>query len=203
VEFHPVSSVESVRAALEELLTGRKISCVIHSMAVSDFTTGYLAPGRRWRRSSPPRRKRQPCRAGSPGMKSLRQTVADILEHPDCALSCDKKVSSGEELILSLVKTPKLIGSDQEVGPLGPAGGLQAASNVSPSRSLQRWHAPWPIITAATWCWPTTLPHYGGEPFRHAHLRRRAWADTAHKREIAAGIARHVLDSIGKEGKTT
>lgn len=171
---------------------------------MSDFTTGYLASRQALAEElAAAAEKAALAGPGSPGMKSLRQTVADILEHPDCALSCDKKVSSGEELILSLVKTPKLIGLIKKWDPSVLLVGFKLLRNVSEQELTEvacalADHNGCDLVLANDLARITAESHFGMLICGGAVVGRYGT-----KREIAAGIARHVLDSIGKEGKTT
>lgn len=203
VEFHPVSSVESVRAVLEALLTKRKIGCVIHSMAVSDFTTGYLAPRRALADElAAAAEKAALAGPGSPELKSLRETMAAILEHPDAALSCDKKVSSGEELILSLVKTPKLIGLIKKWDPSVLLVGFKLLRSVSEEELTKAAcglaeQNRCDLVLANDLSRITSEGHFGMLICGGAVVGRYET-----KREIAAGIAGKVLSALEKGRET-
>jgi phosphopantothenate--cysteine ligase len=106
IAFYPVTDVESVNAVLQKLMTGLNIRYIIHSMAVSDFTKGYLAK-REALISELLAAVTKVLDKASP--EDLRKTIGEVLEHPACALDTADKVDSKDELVLSLNRTPKLI----------------------------------------------------------------------------------------------
>ncbi len=110
VLFYPVTDVRSVLKTLEALMTRYPVGYVIHGMAVSDFTKGYLierdALAGELAGAVETLLKREGER---PAPDDLRETIAQVLALPAGALPSEAKVSSRSELVLSLVRTPKII----------------------------------------------------------------------------------------------
>lgn len=118
IQFYPVTDVSSLEAVLEKLLTEHEISHLIHSMAVSDYTKGFLAEQdalvtdlantieQAFDSSEEP-----------PGGERLRAMINNVLSNPNCALDTAAKVRSRSNMILSLKKTPKLIERINKISP--------------------------------------------------------------------------------------
>lgn len=109
IQFYPVTDVQSVAAALEDLMTSHKVDYVIHGMAVSDFTKKYLCAqdalaGELARAVEAAVRNESGRNAAS-----IQAVIEKVLAHPTLALENAEKISSQSELFLSLGKTPKLI----------------------------------------------------------------------------------------------
>lgn len=198
VRFYPVEDVESVRQTLEGLLTERPIACVIHGMAVSDFTTGYVVP-REALASEVADAARRALAAGpsSPEALILDQTIARILERPAGALATGKKVSSGSELMLSLVKTPKLIGLIKQWNPSVFLVGFKLLKGVS-EEELVRVAASLAAENRCDLVLANDLTTITGNGHRGLLVCGGAVAGRFEtKQEIAAGIAAYVLGALG------
>lgn len=130
ISFYPVRDVASVMAMLETLMTRYKVGYVIHGMAVSDFTKGYLAE-RDALADELAAAVEKTLENGRLDPSALRKTVAKILRHPRCAMDAKTKVSSRSELILSLVKTPKIIAKIKQWDPSTCLVGFKLLKGVS------------------------------------------------------------------------
>lgn len=198
IRFYPVEDVESVRRVLEKLLTERPIACVIHGMAVSDFTTGYVVP-REALASELAAAVKKAVAAGpeSSAALVLDEMIARILERPAHALATGKKVSSGSELMLSLVKTPKLIGLIKQWNPAVFLVGFKLLKGVSEEElvrvaSCLAEQNRCDLVLANDLTTITANTHRGLLVCGGAVAGR---FET--KREIAAGIAAYVLGALG------
>ena len=132
IVFYPVRDVKSVESAIETLLINYKIDYVIHSMAVSDFTKGYLIE-----------QEELVCelveklestlideRKNLSGAE-LRECIRAVLKSPERILDAATKVSSKAELMLFLKKAPKLIEKIKKLSPQSFLVGFKLLKGVS------------------------------------------------------------------------
>jgi phosphopantothenate-cysteine ligase len=110
IVFYDVTDVKSVEVVLKALMMEYTIDFVIHGMAVSDFTKGYIIEREQLSKEladTLEKALKQPGKEFS--FEELRMIINQVINSPAHALDSTTKVSSQSELILSLIKTPKLI----------------------------------------------------------------------------------------------
>lgn len=189
IVFYPVTDVKSTEVALEALLTEHKVSYVIHAMAVSDFTRGYLIE--REVLADELAAAAAKCSAG--GQEALRETIARVLAHPAGALRPEAKVGSGSELMLSLVKTPKLIGKIKQWDPSVFLVGFKLLKNVS-EEELVRVASELAEKNGCDLVLANDVSRIDADRHFGLLVQNGRVADRFQtKREIAAGIAAHML----------
>ena len=90
-----IKSVENLQKTLKNLIKSQKIDAIIHSMAVSDYTVGYVTTSEKM--------------ASKLANKSAEQ-IKNILGQNDVAINSDNKISSNlDDMFIKLVPTPKVI----------------------------------------------------------------------------------------------
>ncbi|HBE05638.1 MAG TPA: hypothetical protein DCY85_04025 [Firmicutes bacterium] len=132
IVFYPVSDVKSVESAVETLMINCKIDYVIHSMAVSDFTKGYLIEQEELvcELAETLGRALNESPTGLSGAK-LKEYIGDVIKSPEHILDASTKVSSQAELMLFLKKTPKLIEKIKKLSPESFLVGFKLLKGVS------------------------------------------------------------------------
>ena len=118
VTFYPVTDVDSVASVLDKLMAEHPIGYVIHGMAVSDFTKDYLIEREALVAEltdvlEEAFNENREQLAG----EQLRQLVRDTINCPQRKLKASSKVGSKADLMLSLKRTPKLIGKFKNLNP--------------------------------------------------------------------------------------
>ncbi len=121
-----ISGVGELKNRLTELLTGEEIHAVVHSMAVSDYSVKGMTTLEQLTQSA----ANALCRSetflealvketdGQRREELLRSRLLPIIEECSCAIPADGKVSSDlEHLMLSMERTPKIIGMIKELRP--------------------------------------------------------------------------------------
>lgn len=109
-EIIEISSAEDLQTALTRLLSSRKIDAVIHTMAVSDYTLRSLTTAEQLASSIADGLVRDGgfCTADETQLAAM---IAASITEQDSGLARQGKVSSElEHLILTMKKTPKIIG---------------------------------------------------------------------------------------------
>ncbi len=198
VTFYPVTDVKSVEAVLDRLMTEYKIGYVIHGMAVSDFTKDYLIE-----------REALICELAdtlknafdeSPqnlSTENLREQIRVTLNHPKHSLDASAKVASKADLMLSLKRTPKLIEKFKKLNPECFLVGFKLLKGV-PEEELVRVASELSdkngcdLVLANDMNKIHSNRHEGLLIKNHNIVGRY---DT--KKEIAEGIARHMLYEVG------
>ena len=95
LEIIYVKTVENLQKTLKNLIKSQKIDAIIHSMAVSDYTVGYVTTSKNI--------------ADKLANKSAEQ-IKNILSQNDVAINNDDKISSNlDDMFIKLVPTPKVI----------------------------------------------------------------------------------------------
>jgi phosphopantothenate-cysteine ligase len=107
------------------------IDGVIHCMAVSDYTVANVTTPRRWRKLS--WEVYQLFDAGGPDRvgKTCRDDPQELLCRERPRETGGKYSSDMEQLVITMVKTPKIIGMIKKLQPENRSGGLQALNHVS------------------------------------------------------------------------
>lgn len=123
VIFYEVSDTESVKHTIETIFDCYEINFFIHSMAISDFTTSHIMPihemAQEITRSI----------ATEPKDKILSK-VEEVLRHPKNHLGTSKKISSESDIILTMIKTPKIINLVKKHSPNIFLVGFKLLNNV-------------------------------------------------------------------------
>ena len=95
LEIIYIKTVENLQKTLENLIKTQKITAIIHSMAVSDYTVQYVTTSKNI--------------ADKLANKSVEQ-IKNILGQNDVAINNDDKISSNlDDMFIKLVPTPKVI----------------------------------------------------------------------------------------------
>jgi phosphopantothenate--cysteine ligase len=134
--FYPATDVKSVEAILKKLMTDYTADYFIHGMAVSDFKKGYLIEREKLSQELACTLKSLiDCEKGC-SFEILKEKISQVLENPEHTVNPLKKISSKSELILSLVKTPKLIEKIKVWNPDIFLVGFKLLKNVSEERLI-------------------------------------------------------------------
>lgn len=107
-------NTQSVKDAVENVLTKNKIDWFIHSMAISDYSVDYVTNFKILE-------------------KELQNStdITNTLKTPTVTLDNNKKLSSDEDnLIVVLKKTPKIIGLIKDISPNTKLIGFKLLENV-------------------------------------------------------------------------
>ncbi|MPM10431.1 hypothetical protein SDC9_56763 [bioreactor metagenome] len=203
VSFYPVTSVASVETALEDIMAKHRISYFIHGMAVSDFTKGYLI-GRDTLADELAAAAFGAICCGHADRESIRAAISRVLEHPERSMDSKTKVSSQSELMLSLVRTQKIIGKIKRWDPSVFLVGFKLLKNVTEEELVSVASE----LAAKNRC-DLVLANDAARISKDRHFGLlvkggRVVGRYATKREIACGIAGQITTSAlqGKEGKT-
>lgn len=190
VVFYPVTDVKSVEAAIKAAAGQYPIEYVIHSMAVSDFTTGYLIERDRLANDLADVCLSNMCLP----FEQLKNEILSILQKPPCALAASEKVSSKEELILSLVKTPKIIEDIKKMLPNCCLVGFKLLKNASESE-LIRIGSELAERNGCDFVLANDMSGISGDRHEGILLHNGSIVDRyCTKKEIAAGIIRNMLE---------
>lgn len=199
ISFYTVTDVKSVESVLEKLLTEYKIDYVIHGMAVSDFTKGYLIERDTLTAELADALGKIPINdRESFSPENLKKLIGRIIENPAGKLDPSVKVSSQSELLLSLNKTPKLIKKIKELSPKTFLVGFKLLKGVT-EEELVRVAARLSEKNGCDFIMANDLNSI--QHGRHTGLLVKDGKvieryDT--KKEIAHGIAKHMLDDAKK-----
>lgn len=138
VHFHTVTDVQSTLSVLESLTSENKIDYFIHGMAVSDFTKGYLIEKDTLIDELTAKIERALAESsGKPSPGALRETITSVIGSPSSALCTSQKLSSHSELMLSLVRTPKIISKIKTWAPGTFLVGFKLLKGVSEDELLR------------------------------------------------------------------
>ncbi len=204
ISFYPVTSVASVETALGDIMAKHRISYFIHGMAVSDFTKGYLI-GRDTLADelAAAAYTAAACRA-QPDRESIRAAITRVLERPERYMDSKAKVSSGSELMLSLVRTSKIIQKIKRWDPSVFLVGFKLLKNVTEEELVRAASE----LAEKNRC-DLVLANDAARISRDGHFgllvkEGRVVGRYAAKREIACGIAGRIMaDALQKkEAKT-
>ncbi|PKM95160.1 MAG: hypothetical protein CVU84_07505 [Firmicutes bacterium HGW-Firmicutes-1] len=124
VELYEVTNTESVLKTIREIFSKQKIDFFVHCMAISDFTIDHIIPIDLLAEEI--RQKLQDA-----SKEDWVQLITDIIKNPKGTISQEKKVSSGDDLILTLKKTPKIISTLKEYNKDLFLVGFKLLKNVS------------------------------------------------------------------------
>jgi len=192
ITFYEVTDVNSVEAMLEKLTLEYKIAYVIHGMAVSDFTKGYLIE-----------REALVCELSDAVIKAIKdrrssseelhELLKKIMDKPANVLDTNDKVSSQAELFLSLNKTPKLIEKFKKLDPELFLVGFKLLKGVSEEELIQVAYE----MSEKNSCdlvLANDMTKIGNGRHDGLLLKGNSVVGRYHtKEEIAAGIARHMF----------
>lgn len=196
VKTIPVEGVDSVKNALENLLSYNKIDAVIHSMAVSDYTVDSLTTAQNL--SEFLAKKLFPLtRKGFQSYASLAKFIAVCIEENDAKLARGSKISSNiENLMLFMKQTPKLIGLIKTLQPSAVLVGFKLLNNVDKQSLLNVGYE----LLVKNSC-DLVLANDSNEIDENRHIGYLISPDMSYsrfetKQEIACGIVRKVLNLI-------
>lgn len=201
VEVIPTHGVDEVRDALEKLLTQEKIDAVIHSMAVSDYAVESVTTAENLAVFLADRLfPLGPVRFES--KDSLAEFIAACVRENDRVLDRSRKVGSDVgDLMLSMRRTPKLIGLVKAVQPSAVLVGFKLLNGVGRQELLDAGYG----VLEKNSC-DLVLANDLTEISRDRHAGYllspdRTWERFESKEEIAKGIAGRVLNLIDKKGQ--
>jgi len=201
VFFYPVSDVESVLSALKELTEKYEIAYVIHAMAVSDFTRGYLIEREVLVGELAAAVERALAEGRERRTDAVRNSIAQVMAHPAGALAPQAKASSRSELILSLVKTPKVIDRIRQWAPSAFLVGFKLLHGVPEETLVQVADA----LAEASGCnlvLANDASRIGADGHFGLLVKEGAVAGRFEtRREIADGIVRHMLGGYSGSGE--
>lgn len=106
-EIIPVADAAELEAAVRHVLAENTINAIVHSMAVSDYRVKTITT---------PRLLAQALASSTPGRDISAESLAAALE-PEKGLERSAKLPSGENLILALEPTLKIISLFHELAP--------------------------------------------------------------------------------------
>jgi phosphopantothenate-cysteine ligase len=122
IKIIEIVSANDLKNVMENLLTTEQIDCVIHGMAVSDYTVDYVTTSN--------------CLTKS--IKNIIDNLNDIEKMNDgmrnntSIIDNNNKISSSEsDLIIKLKPTPKIISLIKELSPKSYLVGFKLLDNVS------------------------------------------------------------------------
>lgn len=196
-EIVEVGSAEDLQTALTRLLSTQKIDAVIHTMAVSDYTLRSLTTAERLASSI----------AGSlvrdGGFRTADETqlatmIATSITEQDGGLTRQGKVSSEVgHLILTMKKTPKIIGQIKRLQPSTILVGFKLLDGVSEQELVRVGHDLL-VRNHCDFVLANDLQQIG--PGRHAGLLLRP--DGSFVRLQTDGeIAQAIVDSVLQKGR--
>lgn len=136
VELIKISSADDLKNTLTDLLTGQKIDAVIHAMAVSDYTPKHLTTAENLAATIAKSLSESDKQADNQAV--LTNIILNSILESDGGLSSHGKVSSNfDHLILSMKKTPKIIGLIKQLQPSTVLVGFKLLDGV-PEQELLR-----------------------------------------------------------------
>lgn len=102
VTLYEATDTNSVLSIINELFDKYVIDYFIHSMAVSDFTANHMMPVRKLAEEIM-------LKLENADKEQWIEIIEQTLKNPEASLDRTKKISSEEDMILSLKKTTKII----------------------------------------------------------------------------------------------
>ena len=112
--------VFSVQSCLHKYITNNKISAVVHSMAISDYVLDYTTSSTNFFKFIESKRKFDP--------KRIVELLWDVVESP-YTFKQNKIASDSEDLLIHLVKAPKIISYIKDWDPNITLVGFKLLSN--------------------------------------------------------------------------
>lgn len=199
VEVVPVQGVESAGNALSALLASRRIDAVVHSMAVSDYAveslttleglSGFLA-----------HRLFSLGQSAFRSEGSLAELLSGLIRENDRLLDRSGKIGSDvEDLMLSMRRTPKLIGMVKKLRPSAVLVGFKLLNNVGERELID---AALGLLRKNSCDFVLANDSARIAGGRHVGLLvspDRSFVRLTTKEEIADEIARRVLERIGEK----
>lgn len=133
VIIYPVSDTQSVMDAMDKVYSQYKVDYFVHSMAVSDFTTNYTVPVRLLAKEIFSLIESYP-------IENVEERIQEILTNPQSALPKGTKISSKEDIVLGLRRTPKVISHIKDKDPETFLVGFKLLNDVSEERLKEVAH---------------------------------------------------------------
>ncbi len=131
VSIIKIESVAQLASALEEILTGCKVDIVIHSMAVSDYGVDCVTTKASICKSIESFILENPDKMAAFHPKDLAANITDYAFSNSTTNNATKLSSDINDLIISLKKTPKIIGMIKKLQPETTLVGFKLLSNVA------------------------------------------------------------------------
>ena len=129
-QVHTVGGVRQLMERLELLLGEQQYDCVVHSMAVSDYTVRTATTARELAREIAQALARESVAPGDTGEERLNGVVRAAIGA--YVQPSEKKISSNlEDMVLLMEKTPKVIGRIKELQPETTLVGFKLLAGVS------------------------------------------------------------------------
>ncbi len=122
VRFHKVTDTQSVYNTIDSLTKSNNIDFFIHSMAISDFTFDY-AIGKK-------KLAEQIWKLSKSKDYNLQQ-IEELLDNPTVQFEETSKISSKNDIFISLKQTPKVIALIKKNNPTTCLIGFKLLRNVS------------------------------------------------------------------------
>jgi phosphopantothenate-cysteine ligase len=123
LEFHHITDTNSLDMKMTELLTKREIGCVIHSMAVSDYTVGRVFSN-------------QNIIDLIENSDMDKNDIVELLKNPPAIDNTNKISSSFETMDIRLIKTPKVIDKIKVLSPKTILIGFKLLNGVDHSELI-------------------------------------------------------------------
>lgn len=197
-EIISIDGVGQLRDALTGLLSTKKIDAIIHSMAVSDYTVGAVSTVERLSRTIAQKLAEE---GGADDLSAewVSQVVTDCICAADPALIRDGKLSSEHEnLVLTLQKTPKIIGLIKQLQPTTVLVGFKLLDGVNEQTLLS---AGYNLLIKNNCDFVLANDRQTITEHSHAGLLikpDRSYEKRTTKKEIAEIIVKRVLEQIEK-----
>ncbi|AEY67954.1 phosphopantothenoylcysteine synthetase/decarboxylase [Clostridium sp. BNL1100] len=126
-----IESVAQLASALEEILASHKVDIVVHSMAVSDYGVDCVTTKDSICKSIEGYILENPEKIAALHPKDLAKNITDYV-FSNSAINNENKLSSDiNDLIISLKKTPKIIGMIKKIQPETTLVGFKLLSNAA------------------------------------------------------------------------
>lgn len=195
--FYPITDVACLEKTLEEVLKKEKIDFLIHAMAVSDFTKDYLIDRRDLTQELTDKIKEamdsEQNLGRSLSKNNLQTLIAATLKEPDRLIDSNAKLSSDSDLLITLKKTPKIIGKIKEWSPETFLVGFKLLKNV-PEEELIRVAHEMAQKNSCDLVLANDLGKIDGQEHEGLLLKgNKILGRFASKKEIARGIIEEVL----------
>jgi len=201
VTFYAVSDVASCMAVIQQITIENRIDFFIHGMAVSDFTRGYLVEQKALANelvlTVDEFYKKQAAALAETAAENLPALLADVisqvLAYPASAIPAASKLSSQNDLMLALVRTPKIITQIKKWCPNTFLIGFKLLNGASDTELFQA-----ATLLAETNSCDLVLANDAARIDEHHHVgllvrQGQVIARYQTRQEIASGLASQIL----------
>ncbi|EPR12582.1 phosphopantothenate--cysteine ligase [Ruminiclostridium papyrosolvens] len=194
-----IESVAQLASALEEILASRKVDIVVHSMAVSDYGVDCVSTKDSICKSIESYILENPEKIAALHPKDLATNITDYV-FSNSAINNENKLSSDiNDLIISLKKTPKIIGVIKKIQPKTTLVGFKLLSNVTEEELIDIGYGllernSCEMVLANDMSRITNDSHTG-----HLIFRDKSYLTYQTKAQIADAIVAHCIEiTLGK-----